>query len=63
MEEVTTGSTKLTNYGGSGLQVVTPDPPDAGGVAINANFKSLATNIAAANPAAYDDSTRLEPDA
>ena len=33
----------LTNYGGSGLQVVTPDPPDAGGAAINANFKVLST--------------------
>jgi hypothetical protein len=31
----------LTNYGGSGLQVVTPDPPNAGGAAINANFKAL----------------------
>jgi hypothetical protein len=47
----------LTNYGGSGLQVVTPDPPDAGRAAINANFKALATMIAAANPGVDDDAT------
>jgi len=47
----------LTNYGGSGLQVVTPDPPDAGGAAINANFKALATMIASADPGVDDDST------
>src|SRR5277367_4688703 len=47
----------LTNYGGSGLQVVTPDPPDAGGAAINANFKALATMIAAANPGVDDDAS------
>ncbi|HEX4140322.1 MAG TPA: hypothetical protein VHY09_08240 [Candidatus Methylacidiphilales bacterium] len=48
---------QLTNYGGSGLQVVTPDPPDAGGAAINANFKALATQIATGNPGIDDDST------
>src|SRR5271163_1918604 len=47
----------LTNYGGSGLQVVVPDPPDAGGAAINANFKALATQVAAADPRAGDDAT------
>ena len=47
----------LTNYGGSGLQVVVPDPPDAGGAAINANFKALATQVAAADPGADDDAT------
>jgi hypothetical protein len=47
----------LTNYGGSGLQVVTPDPPDAGGAAINANFKALATMIATTNPGVDDDAT------
>src|SRR5580658_8922668 len=47
----------LTNYGGSGLQVVTPDPPDAGGAAINANFRALATMIAATDPGVDDDAT------
>jgi len=47
----------LTNYGGSGLQVVVPDPPDAGGAAINANFKALATQVAAADPGTDDDAT------
>ena len=47
----------LTNYGGSGLQVVVPDPADAGGAAINANFKALATQVAAADPGVDDDAT------
>ena len=39
-----------TNYGGSGLQVVVPDPPDGGRAAINANFKALVTQVASADP-------------
>jgi len=42
----------------NGIQVVTPAPAGAGGLAINNNFMALSTHVDTVNPAAGNDSTQ-----
>ncbi len=48
----------LTNYGGTGLLVVTPTPTGAGGAALNANFMALSTKISTTDPIGSNDGTQ-----
>jgi len=46
----------LTEY--QGVQIVSPDPADEGGQALNSNFKALSTHIDTVDPTSSDDSTQ-----
>jgi hypothetical protein len=56
LEERTPLMSTLTSC--NGLQVVSPAPTGAGGLAINNNFKALSTHVDTVNPTTSDDGTQ-----